>query len=244
LKIQVLSDLHLEFIKKPYSFIKTLIPSQPVDITIIAGDLIPMWLVKEKYKDLSKRLTDALGRILYVPGNHDYYHSSLNETNDILASMESSLFTTLNNKTITISDHTFIGSTLWFGKDPYANQYRYQLNDFHCIQGFDQWVYKRNQESLAYIQTSLVPQAVVISHHIPHPLCIAPQYQSSPLNGFFVCDCSDIIKNQQPPIWVFGHTHTSCDMTIHKTRLIANPHGYLHNGSENQTFNKDLTIIL
>ena len=65
-----------------------------------------------------------------------------------------------------------------------------------------------------------------MTHHLPSQQCVAPQHKDSPLNPFFVCDMEDLILERQPSLWLFGHTHSSVDIQIGKTRLLCNPFGY------------------
>jgi len=47
-------------------------------------------------------------------------------------------------------------------------------------------------------------------------------------------------------LWVHGHTHSSSDYQQHRTRVVANPRGYMRrDGSdENSAFKPDLVIRL
>ena len=44
--------------------------------------------------------------------------------------------------------------------------------------------------------------------------------------------------------WVHGHTHSTFDYEIEGTKVVCNPRGYskLFNLSQNENFNKELTI--
>ena len=71
MRIQVVSDLHLEF-GNP---VPALAPE--VDAVVVAGDLGPIrkpWLLG----DVVEARREA-GHILYVPGNHEFYGSDIDE---------------------------------------------------------------------------------------------------------------------------------------------------------------------
>ena len=69
MRIQVLSDLHLEF---PGNRIPPLAPE--AELVILAGDLAPMHT--GRVRDVARRWAGA-EHILYVPGNHEYYGSEI-----------------------------------------------------------------------------------------------------------------------------------------------------------------------
>ncbi len=50
---------------------------------------------------------------------------------------------------------------------------------------------------------------------------------------------SQIIEEQQPALWVHGHTHDSCDYHVGATRVVCNPKGYEY---ENKAFDPELVV--
>jgi len=79
---------------------------------------------------------------------------------------------------------------------------------------------------------------VVISHFAPHPRTVAEQFQGSPLNPYFTVDMEQYMGWEG--LWLYGHTHSSCDMMIGDTRLVANPRGY---GYENaKAFDRNMIL--
>jgi hypothetical protein len=72
MKLQILSDLHLEMVKPPYSW---RIPETAAEVVVLAGDIGGglsgvKWAVRE-----AERLQKCA---VYVPGNHEYYGERLN----------------------------------------------------------------------------------------------------------------------------------------------------------------------
>jgi predicted phosphodiesterase len=50
-------------------------------------------------------------------------------------------------------------------------------------------------------------------------------------------------KRSGAALWVHGHTHNSCDYHIKRTRVLANPRGYVKDGkAENSEFDPGLTV--
>lgn len=66
---------------------------------------------------------------------------------------------------------------------------------------------------------------VVVSHHCPHPNSLKDVFEGGKLNPAFGSDLSDIIELHQPALWIHGHTHSSFDYEIGRTRVVCNPRG-------------------
>jgi Icc-related predicted phosphoesterase len=86
-------------------------------------------------------------------------------------------------------------------------------------------------------------KTVVVTHHAPHPISIAPRYARDALNPAFASDLTDVISQHQPDLWVHGHTHSSFDYVVPgtKTRVVCNPMGY---DDENPSFDVGLVVEL
>ena len=105
MRIQVLSDLHLEF-HNPLPGL-----ADGVDVIVYAGDLAPVETGAVLYA--AKEWADA-GHILYVPGNHEYYGTDIDIARRLLAKQCRHLgITLLDPTTINVDDVRVIGATLW-----------------------------------------------------------------------------------------------------------------------------------
>ena len=83
---------------------------------------------------------------------------------------------------------------------------------------------------------------VVVTHHGPSRLSIAPQYEGHPLNPCFV---SDLLASffERPVLWIHGHVHNSLDYQLGNARVVANPRGYRRRGGfENDAFDPAMVI--
>ncbi len=80
------------------------------------------------------------------------------------------------------------------------------------------------------LSTEHVGPTVVLTHHAPSPLSVAPRFKGSPLNPAFASDLTDLIWQHVPDLWIHGHVHDSFDYLLGDTRVVCNPRGY---GSEN-----------
>ncbi|MCY3757714.1 MAG: hypothetical protein OXG96_08330 [Acidobacteria bacterium] len=105
MRIQVLSDLHLEY----GGDIPPLAPG--AEIVVLAGDLAP---AKHRAIRLAAEIWKDAAHILYVPGNHEFHGSDIEEARRLLA-LDCGLYgvTLLDTAAVTIGDVRFIGATLW-----------------------------------------------------------------------------------------------------------------------------------
>jgi hypothetical protein len=111
-----------------------------------------------------------------------------------------------------------------------------------------------HRRARAWLATQLVlpfaGQTIVVTHHAPHPLSLAPRYADDLSSAGFITDLSALLQipaaaSQAPPVlWVHGHTHTSLDYQVNATRVICNPRGYLRHGRppENPDFAWDRVV--
>jgi len=252
LRIWPLSDLHLEIrnLEGPLDI-------QDADVCVIAGDL-------------SRPLTEAIHwlaheiapymPVVYVPGNHEYYRSSIREGNqDGIAAAKRAGIHLLMDDVVVVGGVRFLGAILWtdyeiMGQKPLAmfNAAR-GMND-HRLIALQSRPYQRflpedaltmHENSRAFLTSALrIPfsgPTVVVTHHCPHPLSIHPKYAHDLLTAAFVSDLSDLIEIGEPDLWIHGHTHTSFDYKVGKTRIVCNPRGY---GRENKSFDIEKIIEL
>jgi len=237
MKIQYLSDLHVEFHKdKGVSFLKEIV--QEVDVLVIAGDLGIFRDMNRSFKFLSAQYK----HIIYVTGNHEYYHSSPDETHELLSSCQVKFKNVhwLDNSALEIDGQRFIGGTGWFHNRESNLVYKHKLADFSYIRGFEPWVYKKHKEFLDMLYDNLKKDDIIVMHHLPSSKSVHYEFMHSELNRFFVCDITDLIVDKKPKAVIHGHTHTSCNYKLEDTDVLCNPFGYAH--SVNKEFKNDLIL--
>jgi predicted phosphodiesterase len=227
MKLQIMSDLHLEMhADQGASFLDALDPTG-VDVLVLAGDITS----GRDYSTLEGVFAPLVGKyrhVLYVPGNHEYYKTSPAEVARNLARLAEQMPAVVvpENRVAVIEGQRFVGGTMWFRRDPVATKLRGFLSDFAVIRGFEPWVYEQNDAFERVLESELRPGDVVLTHHLPAPGSVWPRFVGSPLNVFFLCDMTPHIAARQPKLWIHGHTHTRCDYRVGETRVVANPLGY------------------
>lgn len=237
MQIASMSDIHLEFgVPIPRA------AQINADILILSGDITTL----PRIDRLKTLLAGWEKPVLYVLGNHEYYHGSLpmaairDQFRDYCAA-ELPQLQILDNQSITIDGVQFFGGTMWtdFGAgNAIAMITAHQkLNDFRHI-------HSRNQRRLTpeetrafhqqfklalqlWLETPLSGPRVVITHHSPahHPQTI---YRTSPIQTAFVSeDMLPILMEQPIDAWFYGHTHEHDQRMIGSTHVISNQRGYL-----------------
>ncbi|QEN03351.1 phosphoesterase [Thiospirochaeta perfilievii] len=237
MKIQILSDLHLEFDYREYEF-------SNCDLLILAGDIYSGTKGVEWIKNKVTNIP-----VIYVMGNHEYYNnyfpSLLDKCKEI--AKESNIHV-LENESITINNITFHCATLWTDFELFNNSSIAQfecercMNDYHCIRldtnssklraDITRQIHHQTKKWLNKSLTeSKTDKNIVITHHAPTIHSIATRFKDSLLSTGFASNLEDLIINKEPNLWVHGHVHDAIDCYVGKTRILCNPCGYPHENS-------------
>jgi predicted phosphohydrolase len=241
MRLQLLSDLHLEFHRDGgRAFVESLDPAG-VDVLALAGDIAVGEGLPDALSLICRRYLGAT--VIYVHGNHEFYHSSLGRVRQLtrLALGDNPNLIWLDMSGAKVEGVLFWGAPLWFPPTVTDPSLKKRLNDFSEIGGFESWVYRENRTAVEFLHACVRPGDVVITHHLPSQLCVSPRYRGDVLNPFFVSDVTPLISRLQPRLWLHGHSHDSGDGRIGETRLIRNPFGYA-GSSVNPDFDKRLII--
>lgn len=252
MRLHVISDLHL-----------SVAPMEPprtdADVVVLAGDLARPPAGAEWARRFSQP-------VLYVPGNHEFYGSSIEATRAELHRLcDGSNVHVLDGHAIELGGVRFIGTTLWTdfqiaghgaAADAAMAQAQGFMRDFKVVQIAGENGLRTltpadttemfTQESRWLEERLAEPHAgptVVITHHAPSPGSINPRFAGSPLNACFVSDLERLMGADRVPLWIHGHTHDSFDYTVNGTRVLCNARGYAKDGkNENPAFQPDLVI--
>ena len=282
MKIKLVSDLHLEF-----SDIN-ITNDDNCDVLILGGDIMVAADLHEhpnfdfnpydhgafadlsrkqqrvaRFRDFLKRCSFQFPHVIYIMGNHEFYHGRFYESIDHMRE-ECAKFPNiymLENDTKVIDDVTFIGATLWTDMnkgDPLTmhaiegmmNDFRIIRNDkrsFAAMSARD--VVSRHARTLQYFRSVLAEQHdkkfVVVGHHSPSFQSVHEIYKTEYLmNGGYHSDLSEFIMDHpQIKLWTHGHTHHPFDYKIGETRIVCNPRGYESDGySEESGWNPNIVL--
>lgn len=282
MKIKVVSDLHLEFSDIIIS------NEEKCDVLVLSGDIMvaqdlhdhppPLsggWYGDEyrqlgrrqagaqRYRDFLTRCSNLFPHVVYIAGNHEFYHGKWVQTLTTL-SEECSKYPNvyfLERGFKKIDDVNFIGGTLWTDMnkgDPLTlHAVRDMMMDYKCIRKeFEGYTTLkphdtaiRHRQTLDYIKSVVAERGdekfVVCTHHSPSFQSVAEQYRSEYLmNGAYHSSLEEFIMDRpQIKLWTHGHTHTPFDYMVGETRVVCNPRGY-ENDSYSEATGWNPNIVL
>lgn len=265
MKIQLVSDLHLELLQRKWSGERLIAGVPGADVLVLAGDVANGVQACELFADWPSAKPR---HIIYIAGNHEFYGHPINPMYQKLreaAVVHNIHFLEMDR--LDIDGVRFLGATLWtdYRLDlnrpqsqlmAYAEQ---RLNDHLKIRVGSKpftaaHALQRHEATRKWLVTELSKpfdgKTVVVTHHAPHSLSIHPRYIGNELNAAFVSDLSDLMP--QVDIRLHGHLHDSADYQVGRCRVVANPAGYVCNLREstsvhdiileNDAFDKGLLV--
>lgn len=257
MKVQLLSDLHLEFLNKEQveELADRISYKTSADVLILSGDicsLSPKYL--NKLDIFLDYIEDSYSDIIYVLGNHEYYRTSKQEVHELghklskyyfnFHILENSKVSLRDNESVTLGDITFYGTTLWFEETVEASLMRYSLNDYSYIKDFTPDIWCR--EAIQFIKNveDSESKKVLITHHVPHSRFISPRYVGNDMNCFYLTEIGKYLNKFD--LVTFGHSHDSVNYQFSdRTLAMSNPRGYLtnkNNEGENDKFEYQLVV--
>jgi len=260
--IRIASDLHLEghFGRTMSVIEREFLPHDNRDsecILVLAGDISSSLSQLIQFLQF---IDHRFLRIIYVPGNHEYYYQDMIQWN-LVASVEIPLASPKTSAAIgrviviDFPEAKFIAGTLWAdgGKHP-LDQMAVQngLFDFSLIKYGSrnytvddmQTIHRRHKadiEDFLDIDCGAKP-TIVVTHHIPSEQLAHPRFGTS-INGGFFSDCDFMMVNGHPNLWIHGHTHDTIDTNIYGTRIICNPYGYSRETRASEHNRYDVKIV-
>ena len=225
----ILYDLHSSFIPEKL---------KEADYLIVAGDLGLDQFYQKVFEDLKKRTEGKFKDIFYIKGNHDYWWFPENGQtwNDKPDNIN------FDHRYIeeVIGDYVILGCTMWapVRSRNMWNVYR-SMNDYRHIPGLSSLgMYDATnkvtgiyQEESNWLRSRMDvykgKKIIIVTHDLPRKELVEGKFSKSDVNdAYCVMDnsCDDI----KPLVWIHGHSHSYCDITIDNVRYIRNPIGYRH----------------
>jgi Icc-related predicted phosphoesterase len=270
MKLQIISDLHLEF-----NDVK--IKNAGADILCLAGDVclaqhlyrhpISNFPNNDKngqkaahYRKFFDQVSKEFDQVLYIMGNHEHYSGRWNNT---AAHLREALepwdnITLMDDGWLNFGNTRIVGTSLWtnFNKgDPITMMsVKNMMNDYHVITIERNGVYhklrpidtfeahNRAVETIKLAAETWDGNVVVLGHHAPSFQSVHERYKHDwALNGGYISDLDDLILSQEKiKLWIHGHVHSSFDYMIGQCRVVCNPYGY---HTENASgFNHSLVV--
>ena len=265
MKIQLASDLHLEFLERRFPGDPIVEPATGADLLVLAGDI-------HNGTKAVAAFSDWPVPVIYLAGNHEFYGNAWEQTRvDLRKACAGTNIMFFDNDCIEIGGVRFLGCTLWTDfrqsgstQSQCMRSVEEALNDYRVIRTQEGILRARDtledhEQSRRWLERELAKpfagKTVVVTHHGPHPLSIHPRFQGSEsrVNTGFVSDLTPLV--QKADLWLHGHVHDSFDYSdVGRCRVVANTAGYVKNLSwarnpsefelENAKFNKSLVLEL
>lgn len=214
------------------------------DVCICAGDICeggPARTVRYLGEHISHQMP-----VVLVPGNREYYHSSLveglREAMHVAAQLYPSVHV-LSRRSVVLGGYRFVGATLWSDFNLHGNMSwamrcaQTELDDYREIklsnlppQRFSSGHSSgQNHIDKHFLRTTLGSPfdgpTVVITHHAPSIMSLGPYFAGAPLPASAVTNLEPDIARYQPVAWIHGHIYHRSDYFIMGTRVICNPRG-------------------
>ncbi len=264
MRIWVMSDLHYH---DGWPYVPPDV-APDADVIVIAGDAgeemsrraIP-WLA-ESFKKYGRP-------VIYVPGNHDFYHAHLihEVRKGQLVAEHHGIHLLAIGQSVIIDGVRFVGATLWtdFDLGSYGHFAELEamrwLNDYRYVRAENyRKALPKDTASAHVAQRYRIEQilaqpfegpTVVVTHHAPLEQSLQNGRVENELDAAYASDLSGLVSTYAPEFWIHGHIHCNRDYVYDRTRVVANPRGYLLGATmrgrgrqypENADFNPELVI--
>ena len=242
MKIQFVSDLHLEFAENC-----AYLEKQPLavtgDILLIAGDTAYLDLPDSGVDTYSRYAfwdwaSEHYQQVVVCFGNHDFYgHYDLATLPDGYCKEIRSNVQAYYNGVVHLNDIDIIVSTLWAHIEPY-NSYMTErgVNDFYRIRynGYrlsSDTFNEEHERCLRFVKKAVEESRakckIVLTHHVPTGLCTAPEFRDRVIYGAFTVELGDYIAESGIDYWIYGHSHRNIEAQIGGTHILSNQLGYV-----------------
>lgn len=258
MRIQLASDLHLEFLEDRFRGERLISPAANADLLVLAGDVANGTRGVELFANWPVP-------VLYVPGNHEFYGRSWEQTRiDMRASARGTSVVLLDNEVADLrrfgswaaaredelSKLRFLGTTLWTdyrlcrgltqrqsmqaAELSISDHFRIQTQQgtFRAAQALEDHELSRSWLGRE-LSRPFDGKTIVVSHHGAHPMSVHPRWLAPAtlaLNASFVSDLDELL--QKADMWLHGHVHDSFSYQVGRCRVVANPRGYARNAGQ------------
>lgn len=259
-KINILSDLHLEF-----SNFK--LTEEHYDILVLAGDISQDIGALQLFFDrnLKKNIP-----VVYVLGNHEFEGKRFSEVVSKYKKLEKeySNLNVLYNESVDIDGIRFIGATLWSNFESKGIDFKDEVKKWAKNNVVDfSYIFKKNNENYNLKYSPWSPEDMekefkkaydflsyelreketeipkfVVTHFAPHKNSIHEKYEKDLGTPYWCNHIEELLGFSE--YWIHGHTHDSFYYEINRTKVMCNPRGVskTYDLSSNANFNKNLIV--
>jgi len=243
MKVLPISDTHFEYdgIDEIGLFIDSLAEA---DIVILAGDIC-----NNKNLDFCIELfCSKYNKVLYVPGNHEFWHKEFDEVIKEIKRLEDKYFNfiPLWRDSILIDGVRFLGIVGFPEIIPFTNKVAdlgkmIQPHTWLNLNSIKDWEWIEQEIKWFWLLEEHETK-VFISHFTPTEYGIHEDFKNHPLNWYFCLDKTELLKRiNNKSYWISGHIHNAYQKQINNCLALANPRGYKYERRLNK-FNKDLIL--
>lgn len=227
-KIQLISDVHLEF--------KQNIPISPVgDILMLAGDIATVESM-DSYDLFIGGCSKMYKYVVVIMGNHEYWSAkgmehAIKRYSSVCNKYSNVHF--LDKSFVDLEGFRILGCTLWTNiPSEHAYVIENVVNDYNRIKikkggrkykikcaDVQEWHFEEKRWLKSQIEQSNLP-VIVVTHH-------SPLFERSPksLDYAYHSDLSGLMCDKVK-LWCHGHTHQYRNIKEGDTIILSNPVGY------------------
>jgi Icc-related predicted phosphoesterase len=210
------------------------------EILILAGDLREFG--NRNGGDLLDKLRTICSifkKVIFVPGNHEYYGSYINTVDDKIREGLSDVdnFILLQNGGfIEIDGVRIIGATLWSDITNCREIVKYMLSDYSVIfikdgdtksklitPDYTLDLHRRHLENIKESLYEWEGPSIVVTHHTPSFKSMTPGFEDSMINSAFM---NELELEKWPTYWIHGHVHSRHNYMHNGCNVLCNPVGY------------------
>ena len=240
MRIQYVSDLHLEFPDNT-----RWIAEHPLEVCgevlLVAGDSGYVNMPDYAHHPFWRWASEHYKQVIIALGNHEFYQFA--DLADFPDGLEGEVYPNVHyyyNSVVSIGDVDIIVSTLWARISPENMYYtEHGVSDFYRIMYHGHRLSApdfnaEHERCLSFlknaVENSHAKTKIVLTHHVPTELCVAPEFRGSLINGAFTVELGNYIANADIDYWVYGHSHRNIEAEIAGTKIISNQLGYISHG--------------
>ena len=245
MKLQIVSDLHIETIREQVKLTDYVTPEG--DILVLAGDIGSMYRTRQLC-NLLEQACKQFPLVIFVPGNHEYYKLRKNHSRPF-ATLENTLikfkeyhpnFYLLNRSTLQIENYVFIGATLWTKPEKFSDRIvrincitKERFTNMHILDK------KFIQRQLRIAKKrELIP--IVITHYPPVIDAVREYRLDDPYVSLYTNNLEDLLSSAK--VWISGHTHYNYMKYKNNCLLVSNQLGKKRDNITDFSKRKIITI--